>query len=1068
MTSSIRPNRAEVSRSFPVLGFTVKTSAVPAWFEVALATNPALFGVQAAASRSATNFWTSRPDGLIAAQQGEAIFLVPNGVLARFAGAGRLYYALAVFPSPAGGHPELSVPGSGAAAPFVALSGSYTGVSRRLRTGPSAPPPFSPTPASFAWAGDIAQPGADEKVLVGAGVGMNGAGQVNVVNGAGGPAASAPAAPPASSAHSLGYDDGFGPMEFLDRAYTLADPGAEDPAEASGEDPERFGIDGPPPDDQRGDTTGEEKVAAAGNQATSVMEELVSTGLENPDYQGASRFVAAHPTNFRPGRLAGTVIDRIVIHITDARTMSSTVSWFAQEHKPGQESSAHYIVGRDGEIVQMVHEADTAYHARGANSRGIGIEHVATAGFAPTDDEYCASATLVRDIATRYNIALDRTHIVGHNDMNHDHPDCPTAAWDWDRYMRMVTTGMCESEPGDFPLPPGDTQVASAGTGWALGDGPQNWGTTYPTGPVPVGSCGDTWALLVGPANTGTELHVDGTIDWRYNNPGSIRPGRMPYPRAVNVGRRGFAVFPTYAEGRRALADLLRGRRYGPQTLAKMFWTYLGEKPGVPSDQGDPEAYARDVITWTGLAADRTVDSLDDTELELVMNAIERQEGYNAPGERPARTYRPGDSGVPAQFAPMLSGSAVPADARTPASTAPPVDGGPYVDGGTPADGGPYVDGGTPADGGTRADAGSAQALEAQSLDLTWPDVELVPQPTSMSCWAAAAAMVVGWRDRVSINPAEIARGIGPWVRYEALRTGLFAEDTDELATAWKLSPLPPQSYSVDGFRQVLESHGPLWVGVAVPSGHAICVYGMYGDGTPEGTKVRILDPWPPGRGERAELSFADFENEYESRITTDAADNVNIQIIAAADTGGRRPATASLAQALAGPGVAGPGIAAPAAMRISSATGTTAGVSWSLDRGDGVLCPWGDSTECGAADGFQTRSLTVHGPEVRLGSPGSGPGDFTVSWRTNGRAVADIQISPVPGGAANGAAPLHVRAQIQPRPEAVVPAPGDIPCAAASVRFMFDDDGGATRGETALSLFGTGDVRSEAEWRRS
>ena len=53
MTSPIRPNRAEVSRSFPVLGFTVKTSAVPAWFEVALATNPALFGVQAAASRSA-------------------------------------------------------------------------------------------------------------------------------------------------------------------------------------------------------------------------------------------------------------------------------------------------------------------------------------------------------------------------------------------------------------------------------------------------------------------------------------------------------------------------------------------------------------------------------------------------------------------------------------------------------------------------------------------------------------------------------------------------------------------------------------------------------------------------------------------------------------------------------------------------------------------------------------------------------------------------------------------------------------------------------------------------------
>jgi N-acetyl-anhydromuramyl-L-alanine amidase AmpD len=1036
MPSSIRPNRAEVSRSFPVLGFTIKTSTVPAWFEVALATNPILFGAQAVASRSAMNFWTSRQDGLIAAEQGEAIFLVPNDVLARFAGAKRLYYALATFGSPAGAHPELSVPDNAAAAPFVALSGSYTGTSRRLRTGPSAPPPFSQTPASFAWAGDIAQPGVSEKVPVAVGVGAGGAAAASAVKVAGGPAAPGPAAPaagpaagPTATTHSLGYDDGYSPT-FWDEDYAQDDPGSDDAAVDGRIDPERFGIDGPPPGDQPGDDSAED---ATGNQAaTAVTEALVSTALDNPDYQGASRFVAAHPTNFQHGRSA-KVIDRIVIHITDARTMSSTVSWFSQKHKPGKESSAHYIVGRDGEIVQMVHEADTAYHARGANSRGIGIEHVATAGFAPTDAEYCASMALVRDIATRYDIALDRTHIVGHNDVNQDHPDCPTAAWDWDRYMHMVTTGYCESEKGDFPLPSGDTEVASADTGWALGDGPQDWGPTYPTGPVPVGSYGDTWALLAGPSGIGTELHLGGTIAWRYNNPGNIRPGQMPYPRAVNVGRpSGFALFPTYAEGRLALADLLRSRRYGPLTLAKMFWTYLGETPGVPSDQGDPDAYARAVIARTGLAADRTVDSLDDTELGLVMDAIERQEGYHADGKSPACTYRPGDSGVPAQFAPMLSGAPVPADAGTPASTATPVD------------------------------AGTAQALEGQSFNLTWPDVELVPQPTGMSCWAAAAAMVVGWRDRVSINPVEIARGVGHWINYEALNTGLFAKDTDELALAWKLSPLPPQSYSVDGFRQVLESHGPLWVGVAVPSGHAVCVYGMYGDGTPQGTRVRILDPWPPNRGERAELSFADFENEYESRITTDAAGDVNIQIIAAADTDGRMPVTGSITQALADDA------AAPAMMRISSATGTTAGVSWSLDRGDGVLCPWGDNTQCGTADGFQTRSLTVHGPEVRLGSADGSPGDFTVSWRTNGRAIADVLISPVSAGTANGAAALQVRAEIQPRPEAVVPTPGDPPCSAVGVRFVFAGDRGATRGETALSLFGTGDVRSEAEWRRS
>src|SRR5204862_3928343 len=32
-------------------------------------------------------------------------------------------------------------------------------------------------------------------------------------------------------------------------------------------------------------------------------------------------------------------------------------------------------------------------------------------------------------------------------------------------------------------------------------------------------------------------------------------------------------------------------------------------------------------------------------------------------------------------------------------------------------------------------------------------DVQLVPQQTEYSCWAASAAMIVGWRDRKSIDP---------------------------------------------------------------------------------------------------------------------------------------------------------------------------------------------------------------------------------------------------------------------------------------------------------------------------
>ena len=39
-------------------------------------------------------------------------------------------------------------------------------------------------------------------------------------------------------------------------------------------------------------------------------------------------------------------------------------------------------------------------------------------------------------------------------------------------------------------------------------------------------------------------------------------------------------------------------------------------------------------------------------------------------------------------------------------------------------------------------------------------------QRTDMSCWAASAAMVVGWRDRICLDPAAIAAGTGDWAGY--------------------------------------------------------------------------------------------------------------------------------------------------------------------------------------------------------------------------------------------------------------------------------------------------------------
>lgn len=136
-------------------------------------------------------------------------------------------------------------------------------------------------------------------------------------------------------------------------------------------------------------------------------------------------------------------------------------------------------------------------------------------------------------------------------------------------------------------------------------------------------------------------------------------------------------------------------------------------------------------------------------------------------------------------------------------------------------------------------------------------DVPLVPQQTNMSCWAAGAAMITGWRDKVSVDPKEVADGVGYWNQYQHNSPGLDPNDV-KMLDKYALTRKAPQSYTVDGFAQVLEN-GPLWVASAEPGAHIRVVTGMMGDGTPEGTIVYVNDPWDKDKKELDGMSEADF-----------------------------------------------------------------------------------------------------------------------------------------------------------------------------------------------------------------
>lgn len=125
--------------------------------------------------------------------------------------------------------------------------------------------------------------------------------------------------------------------------------------------------------------------------------------------------------------------------------------------------------------------------------------------------------------------------------------------------------------------------------------------------------------------------------------------------------------------------------------------------------------------------------------------------------------------------------------------------------------------------------------------------VELIPQPTNMSCWAAGTAMMVSWKNSICIDPNAIADALGYQAQMANNTGGLNPEDT-EVFKKWGLSWESPMCYTVQGFANLVAG-GPIWIAAKVGGPHVRVVTGISGDGTAEGTIVNINDPWPVGKG---------------------------------------------------------------------------------------------------------------------------------------------------------------------------------------------------------------------------
>jgi N-acetylmuramoyl-L-alanine amidase len=182
--------------------------------------------------------------------------------------------------------------------------------------------------------------------------------------------------------------------------------------------------------------------------------------------------------NFTSGRKNYQPI-AIVIHIMEG-SLSGTDSWFMS---PTSQVSAHYGIGINGEVHQYVAETDSAWHAGRVNAPTwplimpagsgsyinpnyytIGIEHEGDENTIWSDATYQSSSAMISDIAKRWNIPIDRQHIVGHHEI-YSLKACPGIKVDFNKLITLASGG----PPVVAAAPPGISRVVGAGAATAKG-----------------------------------------------------------------------------------------------------------------------------------------------------------------------------------------------------------------------------------------------------------------------------------------------------------------------------------------------------------------------------------------------------------------------------------------------------------------------------------------------------------------------------------------------------------------------------------------------------------------------
>jgi AmpD protein len=166
------------------------------------------------------------------------------------------------------------------------------------------------------------------------------------------------------------------------------------------------------------------------------VRKLASPNCDKRPPGTATELLVIHNISLPPGEFGGDAVERL---FTNALSVEAH-PYYAQLR--GLKVSAHFLIRRDGEIIQFVSCNKRAWHAGVSSWQGkprcndfsIGVE-LEGSDETPFDErQYASLARLTRVLKRGYPLR----DVAGHSDVAPDRKTDPGPCFDWTRYLSLL------------------------------------------------------------------------------------------------------------------------------------------------------------------------------------------------------------------------------------------------------------------------------------------------------------------------------------------------------------------------------------------------------------------------------------------------------------------------------------------------------------------------------------------------------------------------------------------------------------------------------------------------------